>query len=78
MKTFKIVLQYDNTFDEGLMQICSSQLTTNWGSAKRQNVILLKIGQFANNHVHKKYFSLNLEMLVIILFAANLFKIPIN
>lgn len=39
---------------------------------------MLKIGQFANNHVHKKYFSLNLEMLVIILFVANLFKIPIN
>lgn len=39
---------------------------------------MLKIGQFANNHVHKKYFSLNLEMLVTILFVANLFKIPIN
>lgn len=39
---------------------------------------MLKIGQFANNHARKKYFSLNLEMFVIILFVANLFKIPIN
>lgn len=39
---------------------------------------MLKIGQFANNDVRKKYFSLNLEMFVIILFVANLFKIPIN